>query len=128
MLTCAKSVRYIKHWLRYGHLKKYISIGNQCIFVPGSKLYEPEQEHRDFLLKCISLDGHISANIYYFQLIFNIFCIIFHALLENGVQWWKTSLKIHLCDATTLVLYLQSYRTGIHILLFIRNFFIRNYI
>ncbi len=28
---CAKSVKYIKHWPRYGHPKKYIPIGIHCI-------------------------------------------------------------------------------------------------
>ncbi len=37
-------------------------------FAPGArKLYEPEQKYSDFLLKYISLDDHISANIQYFR-------------------------------------------------------------
>ncbi len=66
MRESAKSVKYIKHWVRYGHRKEYISIGNHCIVASVRNVLNKAQNmYSDFLLKCISSNGHISANVRY---------------------------------------------------------------
>ena len=61
MSKCRKPIEYVKYWLRYDHLNKYIPHRNSVLYALApnrARAYNTEFQYRTY----IHSDGHISAN------------------------------------------------------------------